>query len=108
MDKITIEKIIENLTRYEYKFYSETTENEAIRFSFNKGQILFNFKNEVLDLCIVRFQYKLPITEDEVIFLNELNRSPFYFYKHWLDFVYKPNDEKELENTMKFFLDNYN
>lgn len=108
MNKEAIEQIINNLTKYGYKFHSETTDDEAISCALKKSQILFNFKNKVLNLCVVRFQYKLPITEDEVIFLNELNRSPFYFHKYWLDFVYEPKDEKELENVMKFFLDNYN
>lgn len=41
-------------------------------------------------------------------FLNKIAHSMFYFYYGWFDFKHKPTDEKELEDTLKNLIENFN
>ena len=112
MNKEQILNIVEKLAESGYKFQSEEVEVCSIRERTSNGQILLTFKNDLLDLCIVRIKYKLKYTQDEINFLNKTAHSHslslFYYYKEWVDFEYEPKDENELEEAFKFLLENYN
>lgn len=110
MNKEQILNVVEKLAESGYKFQSEEVEVCSIRERTSNGQILLTFKNDLLDLCIVRIKYKLKYTQDEIDFLNKTahSLSLFYYYKEWVDFEYEPKDENELEEAFKFLLENYN
>lgn len=108
MNKEQIETIIENLAKSGYKFQSEENKSHSLRERVSSGQILLIFKDGLLDLCVVRIRHKLNFSQAECNFLNNIAHSFFYYHEHYIDFEYKPKDEKELEETFKFLLDNYN
>ena len=109
MKQEQIETIIENLAKSGYKFQSEKTEDGSIRVRISdNSQILFSFKNDSLSLCIVRVKYKLNYSKKQTDFLNKIAHSMFYFYYGWFDFKHKPTDEKELEDTLKNLIENFN
>lgn len=109
MNKEQIETIIENLAKSGYKFQSEQTEDGSIRVRISDySQILFSFKNDSLSLCIVRVKCKLNYTKEQTDFLNKIAHSMFYFYYGWFDFKHQPTDEKELEDTLKNLIENFN
>ncbi len=108
MNKEQILKVAENLAASGYKFQSEENRNNSLRERTPSSQILLTFKNGLLDLCVVRIRRKLNCSRDECEFLNNIAHSLFYFHTHYIDFEYEPKDEKELEETFKFLLENYN
>ena len=108
MNKEQILNVVEKLAESGYKFQSEENKSHSLRERISSGQILLTFKNDLLDLCIVRIRRKLNYTQEECEFLNNIAHSLFYYHEHWIDFEYKPKDEKELEETFKFLLENYN
>lgn len=108
MNKEQILNVVEKLAESGYKFQSEENKSHSLRERISSCQILLTFKNDLLDLCIVRIRRKLNYTQEECEFLNNIAHSLFYYHEHWIDFEYKPKDEKELEETFKFLLENYN
>lgn len=108
MNKEQILNVVEKLAESGYKFQSEENKSHSLRERTSSGQILLTFKNDLLDLCIVRTRQKLNRSQEECNFLNNIASSQFYFHEHYIDFEYKPKDEKELEETFKFLLENYN
>ena len=108
MNKEQILNIVEKLAKDGYKFQSEENRNNSLRERAASSQILLTFKDGLLDLCVVRIRRKLNCSRDECEFLNNIAHSLFYFHTHYIDFEYEPKDEKELEETFKFLLENYN
>lgn len=108
MNKEQILNIVKKLAEDGYIFQSEENKNNSLRESASSGQILLTFKDDLLDLCVVRIRRKLNCSRDECEFLNNIAHSLFYFHTHYIDFEYEPKDEKELEETFKFLLENYN
>ena len=108
MNKEQILNVVEKLAESDYKFQSEENRNNSLRERAASGQILLTFKDGLLDLCVVRIRRKLNCSRDECEFLNNIAHSLFYFHTHYIDFEYEPKDEKELEETFKFLLENYN
>ena len=108
MNKEQILNVVEKLAEDGYKFQSEENRNNSLRERTPSSQILLTFKDGLLDLCVVRIRRKLNFSEDECNFLNNIAHSLFYYHEHYIDFEYKPKDEKELEETFKFLLENYN
>lgn len=108
MNKEQILNIVEKLAESGYKFQSEENKSHSLRERASGGQILLTFKDGLLDLCVVRIMRKLNCSRDECEFLNNIAHSLFYFHERYIDFEYKPKDEKELEETFKFLLENYN
>ena len=45
--------------------------------------------------------------QENVNFLNSIT-SYWSIYKHWIEFNCKPNNEEELETTIKELLESYN
>lgn len=88
--------------------FNLTKKVNFIRERTHNSQILLTFKDSLLDLCVIRIRRKLNYSQEECEFLNNIAHSLFYYHEHWIDFEYKPKDEKELEETFKFLLDNYN
>lgn len=108
MNKEQILNIVKKLAEDGYIFQSEENKNNSLRERASSGQILLTFKDDLLDLCVVRIRRKLNCSRDECEFLNNIAHSLFYFHTHYIDFEYEPKDEKELEETFKFLLENYN
>lgn len=108
MNKEQILNIVEKLAKDGYKFQSEENKSNSLRERASSGQILLTFKDDLLDLCVVRIRRKLNCSRDECEFLNNIAHSLFYFHTHYIDFEYEPKDEKELEEIFKFLLENYN
>ena len=108
MNKEQILNIVEKLAESGYKFQSEENKSNFLRERTSSGQILLTFKDGLLDLCVVRIRRKLNFSQDECNFLNNIAHSLFYYHEHYIDFEYEPKDEKELEETFKFLLENYN
>lgn len=108
MDENKIETILNKLAESGYKFQSEENKSNSLRERTSSGQILLTFKDGLLDLCVVRIRRKLNFSQDECNFLNNIAHSLFYYHEHYIDFEYEPKDEKELEETFKFLLENYN
>lgn len=108
MNKEQILNVVEKLAESSYKFQSEENKDNSLRERTSSGQILLTFKDGLLDLCVVRIRRKLNCSRDECEFLNNIAHSLFYFHTHYIDFEYEPKDEKELEETFKFLLENYN
>ena len=108
MNKEQILNVVDKLAESGYKFQSEEVGESLIRERVPRGQILLTFKDDLLDLCIIRTRQKLNRSQEECNFLNNIASSQFYFHEHYIDFEYKPKDEKELEETFKFLLENYN
>lgn len=108
MNKEQILNIVEKLAEDGYKFQSEENKSNSLRERTPSSQILLTFKDSLLDLCVVRIRRKLNFSQDECNFLNNIAHSLFYYHEHYIDFEYEPKDEKELEETFKFLLENYN
>lgn len=108
MNKEQILNVVEKLAESGYEFQSDEKKVNFIRERTHNSQILLTFKDSLLDLCVIRIRRKLNYSQEECEFLNNIAHSLFYYHEHWIDFEYKPKDEKELEETFKFFLDNYN
>lgn len=108
MNKETIETILNKLAESGYKFQSEENRNNSIRERTSMGQILLTFKDDLLDLCVIRIRHKVNWSREECVFLNSIADALFYFHRDYMDFEYKPKDEKELEETFKFLIENYN
>lgn len=108
MNKEQILNVIDKISESGYKFQSEENKSHSLRERASSGQILLTFKDDLLDLCVVRIRRKLNYSQEECEFLNNIAHSLFYYHEHWIDFEYKPKDEKELEETFKFLLENYN
>ena len=108
MNKEQILSVVKKLAESGYKFQSEENKSHSLRERTSSGQILLTFKDGLLDLCVVRIRRKLNCSRAECEFLHNMAHSLFYFHTHYIDFEYQPKDEKELEETFKFLLDNYN
>lgn len=108
MNKEQILNVVEKLAESGYEFQSDEKKVNFIRERPHNSQILLTFKDDLLDLCIVRIRHKLNYTQDEADFLNKIAHSLFYYHKYWMEFEYNPKDEKELEETLKFLIENYN
>lgn len=108
MKKEQILNVIEKLAEDSYKFHSEENRNNSLRKRTPSSQILLTFKDGFLDLCVVRIRRRLDYTQEETDFLNKIAHSLFYYHEHYIDFEYKPKDEKELEETFKFLIEHYN
>lgn len=108
MNKEQILTVVEKLAESGYEFQSDEKKVNFIRERTHNSQILLTFKDSLLDLCVIRIRRKLNYSQEECEFLNNIAHSLFYYHEHWIDFEYKPKDEKELEETFKFLLENYN
>lgn len=108
MNKEQILNVVEKLAESGYEFQSDEKKVNFIRERTHNSQILLTFKDSLLDLCVIRIRRKLNYSQEECEFLNNIAHSLFYYHEHWIDFEYKPKDEKELEETFKFLLENYN
>lgn len=108
MNKEQILNVVEKLAESGYEFQSDEKKVNSIRERTHNSQILLTFKDSLLDLCVIRIRRKLNYSQEECEFLNNIAHSLFYYHEHWIDFEYKPKDEKELEETFKFLLENYN
>lgn len=108
MKKEQILNVIEKLAEDSYKFHSEENRNNSLRKRTPSSPILLTFKDGFLDLCVVRIRRRLDYTQEETDFLNKIAHSLFYYHEHYIDFEYKPKDEKELEETFKFLIEHYN
>lgn len=108
MNKEQILNVVEKLAESGYEFQSDEKKVNFIRERTHNSQILLTFKDSLLDLCVIRIRRKLNYSQEECEFLNNIAYSLFYYHEHWIDFEYKPKDEKELEETFKFLLENYN
>ena len=91
-----------NIKKEDYQHFQELTKNNTVYSFFHFSNLLFQDKEKV------RIRRKLNFSEDECNFLNNIAHSLFYYHEHYIDFEYKPKDEKELEETFKFLLENYN
>lgn len=107
MNKEQILNVVEKLAESGYEFQSDERKVNFIRERTHNSQILLTFKDSLLDLCVIRIRRKLNYSQEECEFLNNIAHSLFYYHEHWIDFEYKPKDEKELEETFKFLLENY-
>lgn len=108
MNKETVEKIISNLSEQGYNLERKEIKENAIHLDYGDCMFYLNFENTGLIIkAVLKLDYRLTFDQENVNYLNSIT-SYWSIYKHWIEFNYKPNNEEELENTLKELLESYN
>ena len=111
MNSETLQNIIENLKSEGYSTKSVTKKPNDIYVDYDKLQIHID-KNADTVYFSIRIGYNtknLPVTfsKEKADYLANKGIDDWSIYKYWLEFSYSPQDEQDLETTLKELLETY-
>lgn len=107
MDKKSIEKLVKNMKPYgDDPNINYNQDNTHIKY--NSVDITISKYDPIIVEFSIRIEYDLLFDQDNINYLNSKGIDTWSIYKHFLEFNYSPNDEQDLEDTIKHLLQTYN
>lgn len=107
MDNKSIEKLVENMKPYgcdpEINYNQDNT-----HIKYNTDDITISKDDPTIVEFSIRIEYDLLFDQDNIDYLNSKGIDTWSIYKHFLEFNYSPNNEQDLEDTIKHLLKTYN